>query len=106
MRRDSNPLPHRCERCALPIELLTQNLVDRGGIEPPPSPCHGNSLPLAYRPTSGAPGGTRTPNLCVRSASLYPVELREQTLYKNLGRTPGLEPGTFGATDRRSNQLS
>ncbi len=28
---------------------------------------------------SGAPGRTRTPNLLIRSQTLYPIELRAQT---------------------------
>lgn len=44
----------------------TTNLVERGGIEPPSSPCKGDSFPLAYRPKSpqilGGPPRTRTGN--------------------------------------------
>src|SRR5271154_1310360 len=54
-RRGSNPRPHRCERCALPIELLPRNfycknLVEIRGFEPRSNPCHGFILPLNYIP--------------------------------------------------------
>lgn len=52
---------------------IASNLVDRGGIEPPNTPCHGVSFPLAYRPKYGAPGGNRTPGPFVRSEVLCPL---------------------------------
>ncbi len=36
----------------------------------------GNCEAEARNPNRGAPGGTRTPNLLVRSQPLYPIELR------------------------------
>ena len=39
-------------------------------------PCGQAGFPLIE---SGTPGGSRTPNLLVRSQALYPIELRVQT---------------------------
>ena len=38
-------------------------------------------LPLVR---SGTPGGSRTPNLLVRSQALYPIELRVQTVCQSI----------------------
>ena len=41
------------------------------------------SLPCLAKTFSGAPEGTRTPDLLVRSQSLYPAELRAHMLLLN-----------------------
>ena len=47
-----------------------------------------------YVLTTGAPGGTRTPGLLVRSQSLYPAELRARSYAIVTSTTPARPPGT------------
>lgn len=61
-RRDSNPRPLRPERSALPGCATPRYQLLEG----------------VHR--SGTPEGTRTPNLLIRSQTLYPIELRVHCL--------------------------
>ncbi len=49
-------------------------------------------LPLNYTRIDGAPERSRTPNLLIRSQTLYPIELRALDLIISLMRPRGLEP--------------
>src|ERR1700687_1195856 len=44
--------------------------------------------PFAFIKKSGAPGGTRTPDLLVRSQTLYPTELRAHSDELNFSTAP------------------
>jgi adenylate cyclase class 2 len=44
---------------------------------------------------SGAPGETRTPDLLVRSQSLYPAELRARRIHRIITLAPSAAPGTI-----------
>ncbi len=48
------------------------------------------SIQLSYRDIIGAPGGVRTPDLLIRSQTLYPAELRARV---HMAERPGFEPG-------------
>ena len=54
---------------------------------------------------AGAGGETRTPNIQIRSLTLYPVELRPQVenlSAERMGRAKGFEPSTTGITIQSS----
>ena len=57
---------------ALTYGAVTRTAVAAGSVQPKLCLC----APKTYGCFSGAPGGTRTPGLLVRSQSLYPAELR------------------------------
>ncbi len=47
--------------------------------------------PLRRKGFSGTPGGTRIPNLLIRSQTLYPIELRALATDKVIRRAPYIQ---------------
>ena len=63
------------------------------GIEPPTSSLSGKrSQPLSYTPFVGLPEGIRTPNFCIRSATLFQLSYRQFICW----------PGQTGSNRRRA----
>ena len=75
----SNRRPSACKADALPAELILHLMVTRTGFEPVYACVKGMCVkPLhqrAIKSFNGAPERSRTPNLLIRSQTLYPIEL-------------------------------
>ena len=75
----SNRRPSACKADALPAELILHLMVTRTGFEPVYACVKGMCVkPLhqrAIKSFNGAPKRSRTPNLLIRSQTLYPIEL-------------------------------
>ena len=85
---------------ALPINVLS--MVGAAGFEPATSCSRSRrATGLRYapptKPTAHAPGGTRIPNLLIRSQMLYPIELRARNDKRRLQTT--------GKTVRRQTRI-
>src|ERR1035438_9044160 len=65
-----------------------------------------NAKDLTWEGLSGAPGGTRTPGLLVRSQPLYPTELRARTSTCRSSLYTIISPGGFSRHARHATAYS
>ena len=67
------------------VELADRLAPDSGTENSPCGAPAGRRCATASIKTNGAPAGTRTPNLLIRSQVLYPIELRARTARNAFG---------------------